>query len=86
MYQDVYLMLNEAMIDRMVEALMITSTFSRSVEHFNEIDVPGLDKAYANSRLECIAVKGNMIWMITLPSDTQTELIDVLTVIAEKQN
>ena len=86
MYQDVYLMPSEAMIDRMVEALMITSTFSRSVEHFTEIDVPGLDQAYANSRLECIAVKGNMIWMITLPSDTQTELIDVLTVIAEKQN
>ena len=86
MYQDVYLMLNEAMIDRMVEALIITSTFSRSVEHFDEIDVMGLDQAYANSRLECIAVKGNMIWMITLPSDTQTELIYILTVIAEKQN
>ena len=86
MYQDVYLMKNSAMIDRMVEALMITSTFSRSVEHFTEIDVPGLDKAYVNSRLECIAVKGNLIWMITLPSDTQTELIDVLTVIAQKQN
>ena len=86
MYQDVYLMPSEAMIDRMVEALMITSTFSRSVEHFDESDVPGLDQAYANSRLECIVVKGNMIWMITLPSDTQTELIDILTVIAEKQN
>ena len=65
---------------------MITSTFSHSVEHFDEIDVPGLDQAYANSRLKCIAVKGNMIWMITLPSDIQTELIDILTVIAEKQN
>jgi len=86
MYQEVYLMKNGAMVDRMVEALMITSIFSRSVEHFDEIDVPGLDKAYTNNKLECIAVKGNVIWMITLPTNTQKELIDVLTVIAEKQN
>ncbi len=86
MYQDVYLMKNGAMIDRMVEALMITSTFSRSVEHFSELEIPGLDKAYANHRLECIAVKGNMIWMITLPYNTDEELADVLTMIAEKQN
>ena len=86
MYQEVYLMKNGAMVDRMVEALMITSIFSRSVEHFDEIDVPGLDKAYANNKLECIAVKGNMIWMITLPTNTQKELIDVLTVIGQKQN
>ena len=86
MYQDVYLMLNEAMIDRMVEALMITSTFARSVEQFTEVDIPWLDKAYMNSRLECIAVKNNTIWMLTLPMNEQKELIDVLTVIGQKQN
>ena len=86
MYQDVYVMKNPAMIDRMVEALMITSTFARSVEQFTEVDIPGLDKAYMNSRLECIAVKNNTIWMLTLPMNEQKELIDVLTVIGQKQN
>ena len=85
-YQDVYIMKNTSLIDRMVEALMITSTFARSVEQFTEVNISGLDQAYVNSRLECIAVKGNMIWLLTLPMNEQTELIDVLTVIAEKQN
>ena len=53
-------MKNGAMIDRMVEALMIKSTFSQSGEYFTEVDVHGLDKAYANHRLECIAVKGTV--------------------------
>ena len=85
-YQDVYIMKKTSLIDRMVEALMITSTFARSVEQFTEVNIPGLDQAYVNSRLECIAVKGNTIWLLTLPMNEQTELIDVLTVIAEKQH
>ena len=75
--------------------LLITGRFSDSVlflsDNSENVDqfflfIHWLDKAYMNSRLECIAVKNNTIWMLTLPMNEQKELIDVLTVIGQKQN
>lgn len=69
MYQDVYRLRFPAMADRLAEALMNSATLSRR-EHFQPLEVSGLDVAWASHRKELVAVKGNMVAYITcLPSD-----------------
>lgn len=61
LYQDVYILKNEDMVDRFVEVLMIDSVFAQSTEDYTRIEIPGLDQAWVTERLECIAVKGILI-------------------------
>lgn len=84
MYQDVYVLKNPDIINRFVEVLMIDSVFAESTEDYTLIDIPGLDQAWVTERLECIAVKGNHINILTCPFDSQEEMIEALTVIGEK--
>lgn len=86
LYQDVYILKNENMIDRFVEVLMIDSVFAQSTEDYTRIEIPGLDQAWVTERLECIAVKGNRINILTCPFDSQEEMIEALVIIGEKWN
>ena len=54
LYQDVYILKNEDMVDRFVEVLMIDSVFAQSTEDYTRIEIPGLDQAWVTERLECI--------------------------------
>ena len=84
LYQDVYILKNENIVDRFVEVLMIDSTFAQSTEDYALIEVPGLDQAWMTERLECIAVKGTTISIFTHPFDTPEEMKAALEVVAEK--
>ena len=83
-YQDVYILKNPDIVDRFVEVLMIDSVFAESTEDYTSIEIPGLDQAWVTERLECIAVKGNRINILTCPFDSQKEMIDALVIIGEK--
>ncbi|MDE7262040.1 MAG: DUF2812 domain-containing protein [Oscillospiraceae bacterium] len=60
MRQYVYRLRFPNMVDKLAWALMEDSTFARSAESFREIDVPGLDNAWATNGMELVAVKGGM--------------------------
>ena len=85
-YQDVYILKNKNIADRFVEVLMIDSTFAQSTEDYTRIDIPGLDQAWVTERLECIAVKGTTISILTHPFDSPEEMRAALEVVAEKWN
>lgn len=86
LYQDVYILKNENMVDRFVEVLMIDSTFAQSTEDYTLIEIPGLDQAWVTERLECIAVKGKTISIFTHPFDSLVEMRAALETVAEKWN
>ena len=84
LYQDVYILKNEDMVDRFVEVLMIDSVFAQSTEDYTRIEIPGLDQAWVTERLECIAVKGTTISIFTHPFDSPEGMREALEVVAEK--
>lgn len=84
LYQDVYILKNEDMVDRFVEVLMIDSVFAQSTEDYTRIEIPGLDQAWVTKRLECIAVKGTTISSFTYPFDSPEGMREALEVVAEK--
>lgn len=86
LYQDVYILKNNNIIDRFVEVLMIDSVFAQSTEDYTLVEIPGLDQAWVTERLECIAVKGTTISIFTHPFDSPEEMRTALEVVAEKWN
>ena len=84
LYQDVYILKNENIVDHFVEVLMIDSIFAQSTEDYILVEIPGLDQAWVTERLECIAVKGTTISIFTHPFDSQEEMREALEVVAEK--
>lgn len=84
LYQDVYILKNEDMVDRFVEVLMIDSVFAQSTEDYTRKEIPGLDQAWVTERLECIAVKGTTISIFTHPFDSPEGMREALEVVAEK--
>lgn len=86
LYQDVYILKNEDMVNRFVEVLMIDSVFAQSTEDYTLIEIPGLDQAWVTERLECIAVKGTTISIFTHPFDSPEEMRSALEVVAQKWN
>ena len=78
LYQDVYILKNEDMVDRFVEVLMIDSVFAQSTEDYTRIEIPGLDQAWVTERLECIAVKGTTISIFTHPFDSPEGMREAL--------
>lgn len=84
LYQDVYILKNEDMVNRFVEVLMIDSTFAQSTEDYTLVEIPGLDQAWITERLECIAVKGTTISIFTHPFDSPEEMRTALEVVAKK--
>lgn len=84
LYQDVYILKNEDMVDRFVEVLMIDSVFAQSTEDYTRIEIPGLDQAWVTERLECIAVKGTTISIFTHLFDSPEGMREALEVVAEK--
>ena len=84
LYQDVYILKNENIVDHFVEVLMIDSVFAQSTEDYILVEIPGLDQAWVTERLECIAVKGTTISIFTHPFDSQEEMREALEVVAEK--
>lgn len=84
LYQDVYILKNEDMVNRFVDVLMIDSVFAQSTEDYTRINIPGLDQAWVTERLECIAVKDTTIGIFTHPFDTSEEMRAALEVVAEK--
>lgn len=49
LYQDVYILINEAMADSFVKALMADSIFAKSTEAYVLTEIDGLDKAYVTT-------------------------------------
>lgn len=84
LYQDVYILKNEKMVDRFVEVLMVDSVFAQSTEDYTLVEIPGLDQAWVTERLECIAVKGTTISIFTHPFNSPEEMRSALEVVAEK--
>lgn len=84
LYQDVYILKNEDMVDHFVEVLMIDSVFAQSTEDYTRIEIPGLDQAWVTERLECIAAKGTTISIFTHPFDSPERMREALEVVAEK--
>ena len=84
LYQDVYILKNEDMVDRFVEVLMIDSVFAQSTEDYTRIEIPGLDQAWVTERLEGIAVKGTTISILSHPFDSPEGMREALEVVAEK--
>lgn len=82
--QEVYVLKNPALMDRFVESLMYQSTFAHAPERFVETEIEGLDQAWVTERLECIAVKSNMVAILTHLWDTPEEMRDSLEVISQK--
>ncbi len=84
LYQKIYRFKNEAFIPSFVNALMKDATFASSKNDYTEVEIDGLDQAWVTSRLECIAVKGELVASITYPFETEEEGKQVLQTLADK--
>ena len=84
MYQNVYRFESEAFVDSFVAALMKEATFASSKNPYVEISLEGLDRVWMADRLECIAVKGNLVCSITYPYEYKQEGLQVLQAVADK--
>lgn len=67
MYQDVYQLHVPFLVDGTAQALLYNGIFANSPTAFTEVTIPGLDHAYVADRLECVAVKDNLVIYITMP-------------------
>lgn len=68
MRQYVYKLRFPGMADTLAWALMEDSVFARDRESFHDLDVPGLDGAWATGGLELVAMKGNLVTYVVLAS------------------
>lgn len=80
MCQHVYQLRFPGMADTLAWALMEGSAFVRDRESFYELDVPGLDGAWAAERLELVAVKGNMVVYVEFLASGSGEDFDPLPI------
>lgn len=84
LYQDVYIMKNNAMVESFTKALMENALFAESAESFTAFNTDGLDKAYICGEAEGIAVKDNRICVITAAFSSEDDMKRALTAISEE--
>ncbi len=83
LYQDLYVLRHPAMVEGLVKSLMRTATFAQTEQEFKTVTIPGLDQAYVTERLECIAVKGSRVLMMTHIFENQQDMTDALHSVAD---
>ncbi len=86
MYQDIYSIHDLIKMEKFVNALMLDTTFARSAEAFSPVTIAGLDQAWAAENLECIAVKGNTVAVLTGVWDSKEDMMHRLETLSEKWN
>lgn len=84
LYQDIYIMKNNAMVESFTKALMENALFAESAESFTAFNTDGLDKAYICGETEGIAVKDNRICVITAAFSSEDDMKRALTAISEE--
>ncbi len=83
-FRDVYLLKDRNKCEKTAYALMENSTFAREAKVFNEITVDGLDRAWYSGSLERVAIKDNKVAIFTTIMDSEAEVINLLSAIAQK--
>ena len=83
LYQDIYIMKNEAMVESFTKALMENALFADSEASFTSLQTDGLDKAYVCGEFEGIAVKDNRICVITASFSSEDYMKRALATVSE---
>jgi len=78
--QDIYRLRNKDGIPRLINALLIDSSYE---EFFTPIDIPGLDQAFIADHVAFIAVKGNEVHYVEYYADSVEQQKEILAILAE---
>lgn len=83
MNQYIFCLKYDFMCESFAEALMTARTSAESTSEFTEIEIPGLDHAWAYKKPYCIVVKDNYVYFIIHHYESEEEMMNLLYAIAE---
>lgn len=84
LYQDIYILKDASYADAFVAALAESSDYVTVDITPKEVDIEGLDKACLLGALEALAVKDDIVCVITAAFDSEEQMINALTALSKK--